>query len=624
MVYTNFQNSPYFENNLQKIQKRNPILAEQLNHAPLTNEVIAVKAKNGSPLVAVKHPNGQKIALNDLNDPMQESENWVSSLGKECLQCAHVMLIGFGSGYYPLSLHRLSDQETLIWVVEPNLLLLKAALHLMDFTSLLCSSRIRLIGGLCEDEVVKRLFHGSDASRTRAQGIRLAYPKISAMLHRAYIQRLAKTLSEAIELDKLRFKTEEIQGKQILENITNNFPYILQGAPCLNLQGKGAGLPAFVISPGPSLEEALPIIKLKEQQALLISVDTAYRILYKNGIHSDLVVSLDFTELNARHFDGLDDDTAYLVAYPGVHPEIVKMYEGRTFFFDHSATVDYDSGALPILEKLHSLGTLGKLISYGSTAHSAYHLARFMGCMPIILIGNDLSFPFTKWYAKNAMQHELDQPGRQNEQLLEVEANDGRKVKTSGLYKIYLDTFSELIQKTAGRVINTSVHGAKIQGTVFGSLENVIESFSKTAIDKSFILNGLYVDSYRKKHNLKDEIKHLSTTCRNTKRQLHKLIKRTQSLEPDSGEFHGYIKKIMLDFTSLLSSQKTIFELCIPLCPRSTTAIIGQSGDVGLLGGKNSQQNKLAKERYEQFLTDLKKSADINAEALEKAFKLMQ
>ena len=457
------QDHSVWRSNLNALTSRHPDLARRLDGVPITpDRFIAARSADGSPILGVKLDEQKTVALAHTSEPRREADEWAAGLGEVVLKGGHVLLFGFGSGYHALSLHGLSDSETVIWITEPDFALLKAAFHLMDFSVLISSSRIRFLAGLSEEETVQALFEGPNGHRMRSQGIRLAFTGISSQLYGDSIKRLSALVEETLQFEGLKFRTSEIQGKTILNNVLANLPLVLEGAPVLRLQGACPGVPVLVIGPGPSLDEAIPLIEASQNNTILIAVDTAHRILLQHGIESDLVVSLDFTELNARHFETVESDCALLVAFPGIDPAISHKYHGRSFFFDHAGSVEYAPGATSFFNELTSLGPLGKLVSYGSTAHAACHLARMMGCSPIVLVGNDLAFPSDRWYAGGAMQNDLEQPDRETETLLDVPSNDGGTVKTSGLYKLYLDSFAELIRGTAGVVVNTSPLGARI------------------------------------------------------------------------------------------------------------------------------------------------------------------
>ncbi|MFB3787917.1 MAG: motility associated factor glycosyltransferase family protein [bacterium] len=613
--------SPFWQRNLDALQRRDPGLARCLSASDLSLcRFAAGRARDGSPVLGMLLESGKSAAFDPMNTPGPNAEDWVARLGDDFLNNAHVLLFGFGSGYHPLYLFRLSDAQTYIWIVEPDPALLKAAFHLMDFTSLILSPRVRFVVGLREDETARLLFTEPGGHRTRAQGIRLAYTGTAKALYADRIQRLAQAIEEILRVEGLKFKTSEIQGEIILRNLLANLPQVLRGAPWLRLLGAAPGAPALVISPGPSLEAALPSIARARDNALVIAVDTAYRILRRHGLASDIVVSLDFTELNARHFDAIELDDAVLLAFPGVHSSIPARFPSRTFFYDHAGTAAYGPGATPLLKTFTCLGRLGDLVSYGSTAHAAYHAARMMGCSPIILIGNDLGFPGAKQYAPGAMQTEFPAPMDVDDSLATVPANDGQAISTSGLYKFYLDGFSELIQATGGEVINTAPHGAVIPGCRFMPLEDALaRHVRQQMIDRSFLRDALRPTLEAKRGPLILELGELAGECGEARMHLRGLEERLNTLDPAAPTFRQELIQTLKSFAEILRQSPRAVSLSLTLCARSTHGMLGQLNQGSFFGGDTPAMNLQARGRCQAFFQDLERGMEIHQHAFTRA-----
>ena len=621
MVTSPYNNQTYWRRNIAALEQCEPELPRQLKCLPASERFVEARSADGSPLLGIVMGTGQTAALCHSEKPRLEAEQWIKNLGEGFHKNAHVLLLGFGAGYYPMALFEQSDNDTLIWIVEPDIELFAAALHVMDFTRLLLASRVRFAVGLPEEQVARLLFSGSTCHRMRGQGIQMALSNVAKGLYAGYIQQLSAAINLAIQTESLKFKTSEIQGKTILSNVMQNLRFMLQGAPFNRLHSAAAGVPAFIIAPGPSLQDALPIIAAYRDKALWIAVDTAHPILRQKGISSDLVVSLDFTELNARHFESIENDETILLAFPGIDPSISERYQGRTFFYDHCGTVDFALGATQILRSLDGFGAVGGLVSYGSTAHIAMHAARMMGCSPIILIGNDLAFPDDKWYSDGAMQNKLDQPERETEPLLSVMSNDGGTVQTSGLYNLYLDTFSELIKGCAAPVFNTSPRGANIEGASYMNLNAVLSHYCMHIVDASFLASNLKPDLGYKHLCLCNDLKILSEACRRANRGLNRLIEQLNEISPATATFRRDMIQLMKSFFKLLKEEETSFSLCTTLCSRSTLLVLGQGGPSSLFGGDSTQANQEAYQRCSDFLNDMQKAMKMNGKSFHETLR---
>lgn len=608
--------NPIRQKNLDCFQQFYPELAKQIQNTPIPQQQIRVeRAKNDSPVLCVNH-SGQVIAFNDLDNPTKSARDWVKKLGASSLKNGHVLLVGVGTGYHPMELLLNSDQDTLIWIAEPEIQLLAAAMHVFDFTVLIQSKRVRWLVGLNSQQIIERLFDGTDANRMRAQGIQLAVHQPISNFYQQYIQTLSNDLSQAIQFDTLKFKTEELQGKELLKNAVDNLPNLLQGYPMSSLLSSAVGLPVWVIAPGPSLEREIDQIKEYQDQALIIAVDTANRILQKHEIYPDIVLSIDFTELNTKHFDKVDPSKSILISFVGVQKEIADLYQGNTYFFIHSAN--------RLIQSIPSLQGIGQLEAVGSTSHAAYLLARIMGCSPIIFVGNDLSFPKDQWYAEGAMQLEIDQPNRESEPLLEVMSNSGEMVKTNALYKIYLDEMNKLIPSTGGNVINTSLQGARIEHTSIKNFSDCIETYCSVPIDKSFIQTS-NLNTYQTKIScIIDDLVELENHCVEVKEILLVLQDNAGSISLIPRKFQSGITKLMKELQSSLQQHAVIFSLTIPLCTRSTINLFGNMGQSGFQASDSVERNGEIKEKLVAMIQDFTAAIEYTAGEISRGIRLLK
>ncbi|MBO4509326.1 MAG: motility associated factor glycosyltransferase family protein [Spirochaetaceae bacterium] len=71
---------------------------------------------------------------------------------------------------------------------------------------------------------------------------------------------------------------------------------------------------AAIIGAGPSLDESMPLLEQNRNRFFIISTDTAYRSLYRNGIKADMVVTLDGQNASISHFIGIDSPETIVAA----------------------------------------------------------------------------------------------------------------------------------------------------------------------------------------------------------------------------------------------------------------------------------------------------------------------
>jgi hypothetical protein len=162
------------------------------------------------------------------------------------------------------------------------------------------------------------------------------------------------------------------------------------------LYGSHANGRALVVAAGPSLERALPFLRQARDNARLIAVTTALRVLAREEIVPDLVVAVDRRLELGAHFDDLNlqpFSATPLVYLAGVHPRVLDRWPGpRVAAFRAGSR---DAADYPKARK-------ADLFCSGTVTHAAVDLAQRLGASEIVLVGVDFCFPENKAHAGEA------------------------------------------------------------------------------------------------------------------------------------------------------------------------------------------------------------------------------
>jgi hypothetical protein len=148
--------------------------------------------------------------------------------------------------------------------------------------------------------------------------------------------------------------------------------------------GKFSGIPSIVVCAGPTLTDSLNLIKANRDKAIIVAVDTAYKILLQNSIIPHFCVAVDPQTINARYFEGVPRTGTILVCDPTVHPSVIRLFKGKVI----STGVAFEQ--LKWLEDFS--GGKGEISHGGSVSTNAYDFTRRLGASPIVLVGQDLAF----------------------------------------------------------------------------------------------------------------------------------------------------------------------------------------------------------------------------------------
>jgi len=184
-------------------------------------------------------------------------------------------------------------------------------------------------------------------------------------------------------------------------NSIRNIPYILQGESIKKLIAKLKNKidTGIIVSAGPSLNEAISEIRKVKDIALIVSTDTAYPSLIKQGISPHLIVSIDTQIHSKKHFYSKKDNI--LIADVVANPSVVRGFIGKTFF---SGTINiYHTVSIKTIFSdwiERNILPIGFLQCGGSVATTIYDFLRNIAVKKIILVGQDLGYPNYITYAR--------------------------------------------------------------------------------------------------------------------------------------------------------------------------------------------------------------------------------
>jgi hypothetical protein len=203
---------------------------------------------------------------------------------------------------------------------------------------------------------------------------------VSPELHEA----LAKEVQEAFDALSMMVNTAQAFADVWLYQGIENLPHIGVLPSIHYLKDQLGGRPWIVVAPGPSLKKNVHLLKEVKGRAVIVSFSHTLSALHAAGVVPDLVLALDMQDLR-YHFEGypVADIPALLVGCT-IHPRVYEMPAQRLITFAGNSSLDHWI--------YKPLGEDMQLSSGGSVAHTAFALGIKLGCDPILLVGQDLSF----------------------------------------------------------------------------------------------------------------------------------------------------------------------------------------------------------------------------------------
>jgi hypothetical protein len=337
--------------------------------------------------------------IHSLYDPYKEAERIIKPLEDLSPERTLVVVFGAGLGYH-IELIEKNGFKNVI-VIERNK-------KIFDIFSKIYSlpQTFYLIGPEDGPEKLDSVFSLMEIQNFKNIKTIIFRSTYEKELYFPFENRLERLLKVKLGDFSTRLKFEEIWFINILRNLR----FLKFCVPVSTIFNYFKNTPVVLISAGPSLKESLKYLKEIEDYAILISVDTALLPLYEAGINVDFVYSLDSQVYNLGDFQQIDKKYLSkvnfifdIVANPGII-SLFSEIENRigNNFVATTAHLDFDYNNNPFFIKSEFVNWIeaktgiqfGNIETGGSVSTSAFHLAYMLGGNPIILVGQDLSFPY--------------------------------------------------------------------------------------------------------------------------------------------------------------------------------------------------------------------------------------
>lgn len=480
--------------NMAALWRHDPRLAQQIDDIDPDARLAVTASRSGALTASVTTQDGRTIFLHSRYDPVKEAADFCGNLEKTEAAC--LLLCGLGLGYHVLALRATFGDEALIVVSEPDLVTLKTALEFTDLSSAILSGRVIFLTTLAKSTLHDRL---TQYSVLLMLGTLFAVPPASRDHHSDFHTAARQAILDFAAFAKMSLVTLVRNAEITCRNIANNLPTYVSTPPPDLLRNRFAGCPAILVAAGPSLARNIDQLADLRDKAVIIAAQTTLRPLLERGIRPHFVTSLDFNEMSKQFFQNLViPEDVVLVAEPKAAWQAIDAFasqgEGRP------------QRKVILLQNHFAHRCIGTDIARrtpmepGSTVmHLAYYLAQWLGCDPIIFIGQDLGFTGHVYYAPGVTMHrswtpelgrfgtlemkEWERIARQRSILRRVKNIEGREIYTDEQMFTYLEQFERDFAKSSARIIDATEGGAQKRGAAVMALREAAEQFCREAID---------------------------------------------------------------------------------------------------------------------------------------------
>lgn len=410
----------------------------------------------GRPSAAVDLGNGRTIWLHSRYDPEAEARALVDRY--DLADVSQVLVIGHGLGYHVAELHRRLP-EAHIEVIDPHPEVAQVGRQLGVAPE---------VPVLRPTEVARLALMIHRASRAESRLCIVEHPA-SLQLYPDLAQEIRHFIKDILNSYRVNTHTWRGLGLRFNANIALNLQRIARDPGVIHLEGSFTGRPAIMVASGPSLSKNVHCLQAAAGRAVIIAAGSAYEALSHHGIVPDLVVSVDPTDANLQHFVGRGDPQVALVYETRCTPGVIDEFTGPRFVCVHASPVSQFAE--------NYLGPKGQLSMGGTVATAAFSLARFLGCDPIISVGQDLANTGNVTHASGMACQE---PVATDGQTLWVEGMDGQPLPTTpalASFKFQMENLYGSAVRQGIRVVDATEGGARKKHTEIMTLQAAIEQF---------------------------------------------------------------------------------------------------------------------------------------------------
>ncbi|HEB61496.1 MAG TPA: DUF115 domain-containing protein, partial [Phycisphaeraceae bacterium] len=301
----------------------------------------------------------------------------------------------------------------------------------------------------------------------------------------------SRTFASFMAATKTAVVTTLVQMTATVRNTLVNLRQYAGGEGIADLKNICTGLPAIVVSAGPSLHKNISLLREPgiTDRCVIIAVQTVLKPLLKMGIKPHFVTALDYHRISRRFYEGLtaeDVQGVQLVCEPKANPGILDSFPGAIRCVSDRLC---DTVLKGVIER-----DMGSIESGATVAHLAFYLAQHLGCDPIILLGQDLGFTDGLYYAPGNPIHDVWAPElnefrtlemmewerilRHRNRLRKTEDQQGRTIYTDEQMHTYQQQFERDFAQAEQFIIDATQGGTRKKNTVPMPLAEALQRYA--------------------------------------------------------------------------------------------------------------------------------------------------
>ena len=543
------QINPFYNNNMDAMRMYYPNIYRLISKTPENPDYETMSAKSGTATLRIK---SKDLYYYDKNEPIKEIEERYRKYKPMSIPVA--VFLGFGIGndlVYFTTKYSKSLNTTNIIVIEKDPAMFQLALKTMDLTEIIKHPKIKLIVG----EKLENLFPIFERfifeynKYLFARGAKPIFNKSALIIDKEYYTSAWKIFGQAAQYAVMSYGNDPKDSVIGVENMLENLKVIVENPGINLLKNKFSNRPGIVVSCGPSLDKNKHLLAGLGDKAVIIAADSALKPLLKAGLKPHMSAALEREIEVVQLVEGIDPhdvEDVYLAACPVVYNEVYQAYPGSNIIvyrnFDHFKWLGIDRGILDIKS---------------SAGNMAFKIAEYLGCNPIILIGQDLAISSKGKTNADNTPLGSEQASYLREKRYKVKGNIEPEVETTASLKLFLESYIVDVAGYRGKCINATEGGAYITGTTVMTFHEAIDKYIRdpfNPLEKIGEILGQFTisqDDYKKVDTLiektRDSFKNIVNLCADGMKFFDEKADELQEMRhnPDSEKLDGIMKQLL-------------------------------------------------------------------------------
>lgn len=398
------------------------------------------------------------------------------------------IILGFALGYIVKELLSTISEHLNIIVIEPNEAMLEQQMVYENNVELKRKKNIHFL--YCEDSknIIAKLNELIPTSEI--YNVNIISMKSYLTYYLKYYKVINQNIKDALNNKILDINTVKKLNILFTQNIIKNRRAIEASYQLEILKDKCKNIPAVVVSAGPSLSKNIEYIK--DFKGLVLVGNRTLAPVMQQGVRPNFMFAVDGEDITLDTTMGTVKENIPLVATADCNSKLVAAHNGRKYF------INGGSNARALL----GVELAGGIPMSGSVATLCTSIAHYMGCNPIIFIGQDCAYTDMKIYAESCANTQFTDEMSNDSDFIQfnkvlIDEYYGGEVWSSVdliLFKNWFEKFIEATPETT--YINATEGGANIKGAINKPFKEVTKEYQAPNIpdlsryDKKVITKG--------------------------------------------------------------------------------------------------------------------------------------